>query len=227
MEKALGLVEVAGLSSAIETADVMAKAANVELVELEAARGSGMMTIKVNGDVGAVRAAVEAGKAAAMSFGALVSVDIIARPNEDTGRVFVRYPGKKERPNFYGSEPEKGTILSEQEVLLSESLQEEDTQHLVNAAEVSEPIPGDTASAQNEAEAEPEVPETPVAEEPVLQQETAAEPETPPAAGAAEPAPIAEKKKPRRRTVRRTGRAKGSPKAKQDVSPITEDTPNP
>lgn len=101
MEKSLGLVEVKGLSSAIETADVMVKAANVTLVELEAARGSGMMTIKVVGDVGAVKAAVEAGRAAAAACGDLVSVDVIARPNPSTGDVFVRYPGKKEKPNFY------------------------------------------------------------------------------------------------------------------------------
>lgn len=102
MEKALGLVEVKGLSSAVEAADVMVKAANVTLVELEAARGSGMMTVKVNGDVGAVRAAVEAGRASAMADGSLVSVDIIARPNEDTARVFVRNTAPKQRPNFYG-----------------------------------------------------------------------------------------------------------------------------
>lgn len=102
MEKALGLVEVKGLSSAVEAADVMIKAANVTLVELEAARGSGMMTVKVNGDVGAVRAAVEAGRASAMADGSLVSVDIIARPNEDTARVFVRNTAPKQRPNFYG-----------------------------------------------------------------------------------------------------------------------------
>lgn len=102
MEKALGLVEVKGLSSAVEAADVMVKAANVTLVELEAARGSGMMTVKVNGDVGAVRAAVEAGRASAMADGSLVSVDIIARPNEDTARVFVRNTAAKQHPNFYG-----------------------------------------------------------------------------------------------------------------------------
>lgn len=101
MEQSLGLVEVKGLSSAIETADVMVKAANVTLVELEAAKGSGMMTVKVVGDVGAVKAAVEAGRAAALACGDLVSVDVIARPAGSTGDIFVRYPGKKEKPNFY------------------------------------------------------------------------------------------------------------------------------
>lgn len=101
MNKSLGLVEVKGLCSAIETADAMVKAANVQLVELEAARGSGMMTIKVVGDVGAVKAAVEAGRATAMADGSLVSVDVIARPSTGMGDIFICYRGKKEKPNFY------------------------------------------------------------------------------------------------------------------------------
>lgn len=98
--KSLGLVEVTGLSSAVETADAMIKAANVELIGLEAARGSGMMTVKVIGDVGAVKAAVEAGKACAMTFGALVSFDVIARPIESTGDMFVRTAGDTASPMF-------------------------------------------------------------------------------------------------------------------------------
>lgn len=100
MEKSLGLIEVRGLSCAIEAADAMVKAANVVLDELEAARGNGMMTVKVSGDVGAVRAAVEAGKATALSYGALVSADVIARPHEATEACFIHAQGEKERPNF-------------------------------------------------------------------------------------------------------------------------------
>lgn len=107
MEKSLGLIKVRGLSCAIEVADAMVKAANVVLDELEAARGNGMMTVKVSGDVGAVRAAVEAGKATALSYGALVSADVIARPHEATGSCFIHAQGKKERPNFYAACPEK------------------------------------------------------------------------------------------------------------------------
>ena len=106
MEKSLGLIEVRGMSCAIEAADAMVKAANVVLDELEAARGSGMMTVKVSGDVGAVRAAVEAGKATALSYGALVSADVIARPHEATGACFIHAQGEKERPNFYAACPE-------------------------------------------------------------------------------------------------------------------------
>lgn len=106
MEKSLGLIEVRGLSCAIEAADAMVKAANVVLDELEAARGSGMMTVKVSGDVGAVRAAVEAGKATALSYGALVSADVIARPHETTGTYFIHAQGEKEQPNFYAACPD-------------------------------------------------------------------------------------------------------------------------
>lgn len=115
MEKSLGLIEVRGLSCAIEAADAMVKAANVVLDELEAARGNGMMTVKVSGDVGAVRAAVEAGKAAAMAYGALVSADVIARPHEATGACFIHYQGKKERPNFYAACPDTEEAENQEE----------------------------------------------------------------------------------------------------------------
>lgn len=83
MEKeALGLVETKGLISAIEAADAMVKAANVKLVGKEMAGGA-LVTVMVRGDVGAVKAAVEAGAAAAKRVGELVSVHIIPRPHGD------------------------------------------------------------------------------------------------------------------------------------------------
>lgn len=103
MEQSLGLVEVRGLSGAIAAADVMVKAANVTLVELESARGSGMMTVKVRGDVGAVKAAVEAGSAAAIACGAFVSADVIARPIASTETMFLDPSRRRERPMFYNS----------------------------------------------------------------------------------------------------------------------------
>ncbi len=100
MDKALGLLEVRGLSCAVEAADAMVKAADVTLVELETARGNGMMTIKVTGNVSAVSASIESGKAVAAMFGALVSADVIARPAKDIGKVFLQ-DGQKERPVFF------------------------------------------------------------------------------------------------------------------------------
>ena len=83
MEKqALGMVETKGLVGSIEAADAMVKAANVHLIG-KVHVGGGLVTVMVRGDVGAVRAAVEAGGAAAKRVGELVSVHVIPRPHED------------------------------------------------------------------------------------------------------------------------------------------------
>jgi ethanolamine utilization protein EutM len=83
MEKqALGLVETKGLVGAIEAADAMVKAANVTLVGKENI-GSGLVTVMVRGDVGAVKASVEAGAAAAKRVGELVSAHVIPRPHDE------------------------------------------------------------------------------------------------------------------------------------------------
>jgi ethanolamine utilization protein EutM len=83
MEKeALGMVETRGLVGAIEAADAMVKAANVKLVGKEKA-GAGLVTVMVRGDVGAVKAAVDAGASAAKRVGELVSVHVIPRPHDD------------------------------------------------------------------------------------------------------------------------------------------------
>ncbi|MGE5495432.1 MAG: BMC domain-containing protein [Burkholderiales bacterium] len=83
MEKqALGMVETKGLVGAIEAADAMVKAANVTLIGKEKI-GSGLVTVMVRGDVGAVKASVDAGAAAAKRVGELVSVHVIPRPHDD------------------------------------------------------------------------------------------------------------------------------------------------
>ena len=82
MKEALGLIETRGLVGAIEAADAMVKAANVKLVGKEKT-GSGLVTVMVRGDVGAVKAAIEAGGEAARRVGEFVSVHIIPRPHQD------------------------------------------------------------------------------------------------------------------------------------------------
>ena len=82
MQEALGMIETRGLVSAIEAADAMVKAANVHLLGKEHV-GGGLVTVMVRGDVGAVKAAVEAGGAAARRVGELVSVHVIPRPHGD------------------------------------------------------------------------------------------------------------------------------------------------
>ena len=83
MEKqALVMVETKGLVGSIEAADAMVKAANVHLIG-KVHVGGGLVTVMVRGDVGAVKASVEAGGAAAKRVGELVSVHVIPRPHED------------------------------------------------------------------------------------------------------------------------------------------------
>ena len=79
---ALGMVETKGLIGAIEAADAMVKAANVTLIGTEYV-GGGFVTVMVRGDVGAVKAATDAGAAAAKRVGELVSVHVIPRPHGD------------------------------------------------------------------------------------------------------------------------------------------------
>jgi len=84
--EALGLIETRGLVGCIEAADAMVKAANVRLVGYEKI-GSGYVTVMVSGDVGAVKAAVDAGLAAAKKVGEVVSVHVIPRPHSDTEKI--------------------------------------------------------------------------------------------------------------------------------------------
>ena len=80
--KSKGFIETKGLVAAIEAADSMLKAANVEIVGKKII-GGGLVTVIVEGDVGAVKAAIDAGAAAAQKVGELVSVHVIARPNPE------------------------------------------------------------------------------------------------------------------------------------------------
>ena len=110
MKKSLGLVEVAGLCAAVYTADAMVKAANVELVALERARGNGWTTVKVVGDVGAVKAAVNVGVQVASSNGKLITSRVIARPANEVDRAFVEADQQKEQEAAAKKAAEKAAI---------------------------------------------------------------------------------------------------------------------
>ena len=84
--EALGLVETKGLIGAVEAADAMVKAANVVLIGKEYI-GAGYVTVMVRGDVGAVKAATDAGAAAARRVGELISVHVIPRPHAEVERI--------------------------------------------------------------------------------------------------------------------------------------------
>ncbi len=86
VQQALGMVETRGLVAAIEAADAMLKSANVVLVGTEKI-GSGLVSVMVRGDVGAVKSAVEAGAANASRLGELVATHVIPRPHDDVEKI--------------------------------------------------------------------------------------------------------------------------------------------
>ena len=95
----LGMIETKGLIGAIEAADAMVKSANVQLVGKEQV-GGGLVTVMVRGDVGAVKAATDAGAAAAEKVGELISVHVIARPHTEVDVILPK--GRS------GNQPAKG-----------------------------------------------------------------------------------------------------------------------
>ena len=86
MNESIAIIETRGLTAAIEAADAMLKAANVEIVGTEKI-GSGLVTVIVRGDVGAVKAAAEVGSEAAQRIGELVAVHVIPRPHSDVAKL--------------------------------------------------------------------------------------------------------------------------------------------
>ena len=92
MKLALGMVETRGLIGAIEAADAMVKAANVKLIGKERI-GSGLVTVMVRGDVGAVKASVDAGASAAKRVGELYGVHVIPSPHDDVEMILPHVEG--------------------------------------------------------------------------------------------------------------------------------------
>ncbi len=84
--EALGMIETRGLTAAVEAADAMVKAAEVTLIGTEKI-GSGLVSVMVRGDVGAVKAATEAGASSAQRLGELVAVHVIPRPHGDVEKI--------------------------------------------------------------------------------------------------------------------------------------------
>ncbi|MBE6570952.1 MAG: BMC domain-containing protein [Ruminococcaceae bacterium] len=89
-QEALGMIETRGLTAAIEAADAMVKSAEVTLIGTEKI-GSGLVSVMVRGDVGAVKAAVEAGGQAASTLGELVATHVIPRPHADVEKILPKF----------------------------------------------------------------------------------------------------------------------------------------
>ena len=183
MQKSLGLIETEGLAAGIEAADAAVKSANVELIGYELTKGGGWTTIKVQGDVGAVKAAVDAARMAANKVTRTVSTRVIARPAAGINMLVHTPETVGDRPPEPPAppappEPPKGPIESE------------DTGHPVPppaAEEPAEPEVPETAPAGEPAETAVEpapqpVPEEPAAEVPPVTEEPEEGPE-PPAEG--------------------------------------------
>lgn len=93
MRQAIGMIETRSLVAAIEAADTMVKAASVEVVDFQFV-GSGLVSVTVAGDVGAVKAAVESGERRAAQVAEVVSANVIPRPHEEVDKVFEAYGGE-------------------------------------------------------------------------------------------------------------------------------------
>lgn len=109
MKQALGLVEIQGMSTAVVVADTMVKAANIRIIDMENTKGLGYMTIKIAGDVGAVNAAVSAGRQVGMLHGRLVSAKVIPRPSNYVEQTFCHPEPSSPAPEseaFVEPEPE-------------------------------------------------------------------------------------------------------------------------
>ena len=85
-KEALGMIETRGLTAAVEAADAMVKAAEVTLIGTEKI-GSGLVTVMVRGDVGAVKSAVDAGQANASRLGEIIATHVIPRPHSDVEKI--------------------------------------------------------------------------------------------------------------------------------------------
>lgn len=95
INEALGMIETRGLIASIEAADSMAKAANVAIIGVEKI-GSGLVTVMVRGDVGAVKAAIDAGSYSADKVGEVISVHVIPRPHSDVEKILPKLSEAKD-----------------------------------------------------------------------------------------------------------------------------------
>jgi len=115
MKQALGLIETIGLVSAIEAADAAVKAANITLLGYENTKGGGKITVKFVGDVGAVKAGVAAGVAAASRIGKVYGQHVIPRPHDEIKALIANLDRGKKREPERELEEEGETAVTEPE----------------------------------------------------------------------------------------------------------------
>lgn len=147
MLPALGLIETKGLVGAIEAADAMCKAASVKLISKEKVTGA-LMVVKVEGEVAAVKSAVDAGAAAAQRVGELVSAHVIPRPDDQVESIMYyseespdkakRKKSTKQEETVEESEPEQEELTLSSDEIEEESIEEEESGDIVDEAEESQ-----------------------------------------------------------------------------------------
>ncbi len=168
MKQSLGLIETYGLAAGIEAADAAVKSANVTLIGYELAMGDGMTTIKIAGDVGAVKAAVDSAKAAASKVGTVASAHVIARPAENLDAMVVNkrtlgsMPGA--RADVKGNSPLSASYVPPESKVETkpEPAPAPEAKSEPEPEKASEPAPEPEAVVEPEAKPEPgKAPEAP------------------------------------------------------------------
>lgn len=180
-QRSLGLIETYGLLPAVEAADAAVKSANVDLIGYEFAKGSGMTVVKVEGDVGAVKAAIAAAYVAASKVGKVAATRVIPRPaaglegmtrNGDTKGYTPPEPPAPTSPDESGPEPDpdRGVQTPEQEAPASEPAEVTTQDPIPAPAEVEEvqpePAPAEEPVPAEEVQPTPAEPEVEVVSEP-------------------------------------------------------------
>ena len=149
MEDALGMVESRGLATAVTVADVMVKTADVTLLGVERANGHGWVTVKIQGDVAAVNAAVKAGKAIGEKCGDDIAFKVIPRPVATVKELFMQ-PG--ERGDWFDTE--NGTLWGDEFIRTKNSdsvnIDEKTEAAAANGKEAEEPVPANVLGTKNQ-----------------------------------------------------------------------------
>ena len=135
MQLALGLIETKGLIGAIEAADAMAKAANVKIINKEKSTAA-LVTIKIEGEVAAVKSAIDAGAAAAQRVGQLVSAHIIPRPHSDID--FIIHNDDLVASSKSADAPTRSKALKEKPESIKAAKEEKTVKKLSSAVEIEE-----------------------------------------------------------------------------------------
>lgn len=166
--KSLGLIETKGLAVGIEAADAAVKSANVELLGYELSKGGGWVTIKLQGDVGAVKAAIDAAKSVAMRTNGYVSARVIPRPSEAlrsmlfTAETVGYEPTLKEEPQASAETPS----VEEVEKITEEEMPPATVETKMVGIETTEnPVEPEKVSAD-------EIPQSEAVQKPILDSET-------------------------------------------------------